>query len=233
MPSICRNIGSTYDARDFIHGEKRELFQRALTEELRKVCQEKNVDVLLALVREIEVHAPDTAAKPDEVTEDLKRTIQESYIAIENFITMEKQREAAVVRAELGTVGSADGDGDVTAAGPHRVDHRLVDAAGQRAHALPPRRAVGAAEHEREGEVRDAGRVHHRRDARLVGRAEPVVRRRPHRAPAPDRTIPPIPSRTSPTTTSNGFADRGRRFCAALSAALRAGRRGVRLARRW
>lgn len=101
LPSICRNIGSTYDARDFIHGEKRELFQRALTEELQNVCREKNVDVLLALVREIEVHAPQSVGESGELTEDLKRTIQQSYIAIENRITKEKQREAAVVRAEL------------------------------------------------------------------------------------------------------------------------------------
>jgi len=104
LPSICRNIGSTYDARDFIHGEKREMFQRALTEELQEVCRAKNVEVLLALVREIEVHAPNTgsaSAAGGEVTEDLKRTIQQSYIAIENRITKEKQREAATVRAEL------------------------------------------------------------------------------------------------------------------------------------
>jgi regulator of protease activity HflC (stomatin/prohibitin superfamily) len=102
LPSICRNIGSTYDARDFIHGEKRELFQRALTEELQEICRAKNVEVLLALVREIEVHAPKAGTDAaDEVSEDLKRTIQQSYLAIENRITKEKQREAAIVRAEL------------------------------------------------------------------------------------------------------------------------------------
>jgi regulator of protease activity HflC (stomatin/prohibitin superfamily) len=102
LPSICRNIGSTYDARDFIHGEKREMFQRDLTEKLQEVCQSKNVEVLLALVREIEVHAPNLGRQAgDEVTEDLKRTIQQSYIAIEKRLTKEKQREAAVVRAEL------------------------------------------------------------------------------------------------------------------------------------
>jgi len=101
LPSICRNIGSTYDARDFIHGEKREMFQSDLTEELQRVCRAKNVDVLLALVREIEVHAPASSGTGDEVTEDLKRTIQQSYIAIENRLTKQKQRDAAVVRAEL------------------------------------------------------------------------------------------------------------------------------------
>ena len=102
LPSICRNIGSTYDARDFIHGEKREMFQRDLTKKLQQVCRAKNIEVLLALVREIEVHAPDTGvAEGDAVTEDLKRTIQQSYIAIEKRLTKEKQRDAAVVRAEL------------------------------------------------------------------------------------------------------------------------------------
>ncbi|RJP30861.1 MAG: hypothetical protein C4547_16215 [Phycisphaerales bacterium] len=101
LRSICRNIGSTYSARDFIQGEKRELFQRDLTAELRRVCNQKNVEVLLALVREIEVIAPHAAPGEGEVTEDLKRTIQQSYIAIENQITKEKQREAAAVRAKL------------------------------------------------------------------------------------------------------------------------------------
>ncbi len=101
LRSICRNIGSTYAARDFIKGEKREMFQRALTEELQRVCNAKNIEVLLALVREIEVHAPAAGAEGGEVTEDLKRTIQQSYIAIERQLTMQKQREAAEVKAQL------------------------------------------------------------------------------------------------------------------------------------
>ncbi len=101
LRSICRNIGSTYAARDFIQGEKRELFQRDLTNELRRVCRGKNIEVLIALVREIEVHAPAAGAQGTEVTEDLKRTIQQSFIAIENQITKEKQREAAIVKAKL------------------------------------------------------------------------------------------------------------------------------------
>lgn len=101
LRSICRNIGSTYAARDFIQGEKRELFQKALTEKLRSVCASKHIEVLLALVREIEVHAPSAMAGADEVTEDLKRTIQQSYISIENQITKAKQREAAAVEATL------------------------------------------------------------------------------------------------------------------------------------
>ena len=99
--SICRNIGSTYAARDFIQGEKRELFQQALTAELQRICRSKNLEVLLALVRDIEVHAPVATPGEGDVTEDLKRTIQQSYIATEKQITKEKQREAAAVKAEL------------------------------------------------------------------------------------------------------------------------------------
>lgn len=103
LRSICRNIGSTYAARDFIQGEKREQFQRDMTDELRRVCAAKNVEVLLALVRDIEVHAPMATQEGGQksVTEDLKRTIQQSYIAIESQLTKEKQRDAATVKAEL------------------------------------------------------------------------------------------------------------------------------------
>lgn len=100
LRSICRNIGSTYAARDFIQGEKREQFQKDLTAELQRVCRRKNIEIILALVRELEVHAPG-AEGGTEVTEDLKRTIQQSYIAIEQRITNDKQREAATVRAQL------------------------------------------------------------------------------------------------------------------------------------
>jgi len=101
LRSICRNIGSTYDARDFIQGEKRELFQQDLTSELHRVCGQKNVDILLALVREIEVQAPNAGPDAGDVTEDLKRTIQQSFVAIEKQITKQKQREAATVKAKL------------------------------------------------------------------------------------------------------------------------------------
>ncbi len=100
LRSICRNIGSTYAARDFIQGEKREKFQRDLKVELQRVCHLKNIEVLLALVREIEVQPPD-AHEGDEVRVDLKRTIQESYVAKEKQITKEKQRDAATAKAQL------------------------------------------------------------------------------------------------------------------------------------
>ena len=50
---------------------------------------------------EIEVNAPSSGLDDGVVTEDLKRTIQQSYVAIENQLTKEKQRDAAIVRAQL------------------------------------------------------------------------------------------------------------------------------------
>lgn len=99
LRSICRNIGSTYAARDFIQGEKREQFQRDMTSELRRICRQKHIEVLLALVREIEVHAPGEGK--GEGVEDLKRTIQQSHIAIESQLTKAKQRDAATSQAAL------------------------------------------------------------------------------------------------------------------------------------
>jgi len=101
LRSICRNIGSTYAARDFIQGEKREHFQRDLTDELKRICRHKNIEILLALIREIEVRAPTAMPGDTSVTEDLKRTIQQSHVAIERQLTNAKQRDAAAVRAQL------------------------------------------------------------------------------------------------------------------------------------
>lgn len=132
LRSICRNIGSTYAARDFIQGEKREQFQRALTAELQRVCRAKNIEILLALVREIEVHAPQAGGEGGEVTEDLKRTIQQSHIAIEKQITKEKQREAAMVKAELEEVRKQVDIARETVAAETRVMVANITAEGEK-----------------------------------------------------------------------------------------------------
>ncbi len=97
--SICRNIGSEYESTDFIRGEKRELYQRAVTETLQRVCIEKDIEILIALIHNIEVHAGGQVAE----SADLKRTIQRGFIAREQDLTKQAQREAAEKRAELET----------------------------------------------------------------------------------------------------------------------------------
>jgi regulator of protease activity HflC (stomatin/prohibitin superfamily) len=96
--SICRNVGSDFVSTDFIQGEKRELYQKQVTETLRRVCEERDLEILIALIQNIEVHGGSDTKISDS---DLKRTIQRGFIARETDLTKQKQRETAKVLAEL------------------------------------------------------------------------------------------------------------------------------------
>ncbi len=100
--SICRNIGSQYVSTDFIEGERRELYQQSVTETLRRVCSERNIEILIALIQNIEVRGG-TAAEGL----DLKQTIQRRYIAEEENLTTQKLQETARVKADLATKEAA------------------------------------------------------------------------------------------------------------------------------
>jgi regulator of protease activity HflC (stomatin/prohibitin superfamily) len=98
--SICRNIGSEYESTDFIRGEKRELYQRAVTETLQRIAAKRDIEILIALIQNFEVHGG-TAVAGEEM--DLKTTIQRGYIAKEEELTRQKQKETAMVKADLET----------------------------------------------------------------------------------------------------------------------------------
>lgn len=98
--SICRNIGSEYNSTDFIRGEKREQYQLAVTETLRRVAAKRDIEILIALIQNYEVHGGSEATAGES---DLKGTIQRVYIAKEEELTRVKQRETAMVKAELET----------------------------------------------------------------------------------------------------------------------------------
>ncbi len=100
MRSICRNLGSEYESTDFIRGEQREQYQRGVTETLRRTCRERDIEILIALIHNIEVHGSPTA---EQEGMDLKRTIQRGFIAKEQELTKQAQRETASVRAALET----------------------------------------------------------------------------------------------------------------------------------
>lgn len=102
--SICRNIGSKYVSTDFIQGIKREQYQQSVTETLQRVCRERNIEILIALIQNIEVRGGST---PEGEGLDLKQTIQRGFIAAEEDLTKQKQRETARVRAELETAKAA------------------------------------------------------------------------------------------------------------------------------
>ncbi|MGE0482326.1 MAG: SPFH domain-containing protein [Phycisphaerae bacterium] len=104
MRSICRNIGSEYESTDFIRGEKRELYQQAVTETLRRVCRERDIEILIALIHNIEVQGGQAAAGD---AGDLKSTIQRGFIAREQEISKQAEREAARKKAELETAAVA------------------------------------------------------------------------------------------------------------------------------
>ena len=53
--SIARVEGSKYNAKDFIHGEGRERFERVFFADLQKVCADKGVEILRGMVRKIQV----------------------------------------------------------------------------------------------------------------------------------------------------------------------------------
>ncbi len=98
--SICRVTGSTYQSTDFIQGDKREEYQKAVTETLQRVCRERNIEILIALIQNIEVRGGSTSGAEKL---DLKQTIQRGFIAVEEEETKQKERETAKVRAELET----------------------------------------------------------------------------------------------------------------------------------
>lgn len=96
--SICRNVGSDFLSTDFIQGEKRELYQRQVTDALRVVCEERDIEILIALIQNIEVRG---GAETKVTDSDLKRTIQRGFIAREQDLTKQTQRETAKILAGL------------------------------------------------------------------------------------------------------------------------------------
>lgn len=97
--SICRNQGSEYESTDFIRGEKRELYQQEVTATLQRVAKERDIEILIALIHNIEVRPTGVAAEGM----DLRETIQRGYIAQEQDLTKQALRETARVQADLET----------------------------------------------------------------------------------------------------------------------------------
>ncbi len=101
LRSICRNEGSKYEARDFIQGDKREEFQHLLTTTLKEVCKGKHVELLLALISNVEVTSREGSAAADET--DLRTEIQESFLAVERQLTNVKLQASTKKLADLET----------------------------------------------------------------------------------------------------------------------------------
>lgn len=89
VESILRIEGSKYAAMELIEGDTRERFQRTFTEQLQLQAHSRHVDILIGLVRDINV--------PIEVREP----IQKSKIAVEEQRMKEQQQTTQVVQNEL------------------------------------------------------------------------------------------------------------------------------------
>ncbi len=98
MRSICRNVGSNFVSTDFIQGERRAEYQNEVTRMLQNVCKKRDIEILIALIQDIEVRGGVSDAKSDQ---DLKRTIQAQFIAREQDLTKQRQTDAEKVKAEL------------------------------------------------------------------------------------------------------------------------------------
>lgn len=97
MKAACQNEGAKYTARELIQGTTRSQFQDDLSKSLEDQVKNRNVHVLLALIRNIQIKDP---AGKDQ-TEGLLKTIQQANIEIENEITNKQKTETATIRANL------------------------------------------------------------------------------------------------------------------------------------
>lgn len=89
IESICRIHGSKLGAVDLLTGDSREMFQREVSEDFRKVLSEKNISLQVGLVRHIYI--------PPQV----RGPIQKANIADEVKLTRDMEIETAKVEADL------------------------------------------------------------------------------------------------------------------------------------
>lgn len=90
--SIVRIEGSKHPAREFIEGKTREKFQNAFTAELKRICKEKKIDILIGLVRNIEI--PHSVRDP----------INQAKIAVEERLMKREMQETQKIENTLENV---------------------------------------------------------------------------------------------------------------------------------
>lgn len=113
--AISRDKGIEYGVQHFLEGSKREAFQTAFTEQLTKICREKDVTIRSAFIRNIVI--PEAYLKPirdkqiaveTEVTNKVKEVTAEIGAEVEREQQMIPQREAEVVAATTRIVAGID-----------------------------------------------------------------------------------------------------------------------------
>jgi regulator of protease activity HflC (stomatin/prohibitin superfamily) len=89
--SFSRLVGSQYNARDFISGDTKLKFQAEFEAKLSEACRKQGIEVLQALVRDIE---------PPEA---IKLPINEREVAKQQILSLEQQIQVAKSQADLVT----------------------------------------------------------------------------------------------------------------------------------
>jgi hypothetical protein len=89
IESICRNHGSEYSAVNLLIGEKREVYQNNVLEELHGALDDKQISLLYGLVRHIYI--------PQEV----RKPIQMSFIADELALTRTQEQQTTKAEGAL------------------------------------------------------------------------------------------------------------------------------------
>ena len=94
--SACQNEGARFSAQQLIEGETREAFQRSLSESLESQVKPRNIHILLALIRNIQIKD----AKGTDQSQGLLATIQRANIEIERELTNKQKTQTATKQAE-------------------------------------------------------------------------------------------------------------------------------------
>jgi regulator of protease activity HflC (stomatin/prohibitin superfamily) len=97
MKAACQNEGAKYGAKELIQGETRSEFQKALKDSLEAQVTNRNVHVLIALIRNISIK--DKTGQ--DATEGLLGTIQRANIEKERDLTNQQKTLTAAKKAEL------------------------------------------------------------------------------------------------------------------------------------
>lgn len=169
MRSICRNVGSEYESTDFIRGEKRERYQLAVTDTLRNACRQRDIEILITLIHNIEVHSN---GPRDMESEDLKSTIQRGFIAREEEISRQAQREAAKIKADLeATRATIEVARETVAADTRKRVAEIAAEADRKAREIRARAEMEIASIDRQIAELEADRT------RLLGKARAAVER--------------------------------------------------------
>ena len=97
MKAACQNEGAKYTAKELIQGTTRSKFQDDLSASLEAQVKSRNVHVLLALIRNINIK--DNTGKDQ--TNGLLQTIQQANVQVEVNLTKQQLTETASVEAQL------------------------------------------------------------------------------------------------------------------------------------